>query len=78
MAAAKLVTRCPACRTAFRLVADQLRLRQGLVASGLPVTADPALFDFMALARSPATAVPSPPSAWTDATPDIGGAPGPA
>lgn len=40
--------------------------------------ADPALFDFMALARSPATAVPSPPSAWTDATPDIGGAPGPA
>jgi predicted Zn finger-like uncharacterized protein len=34
MAAAKLVTRCPACRTAFRLVADQLRLRQGLVRCG--------------------------------------------
>ncbi|MGO4153641.1 DUF3426 domain-containing protein [Cupriavidus sp. YAF13] len=32
--AAKLVTRCPACRTAFRLVADQLRLRQGLVRCG--------------------------------------------
>ncbi len=28
------VTRCPACRTAFRLVADQLRLRQGLVRCG--------------------------------------------
>ncbi|BDB25458.1 zinc-ribbon and DUF3426 domain-containing protein [Cupriavidus sp. P-10] len=34
MAAVKLVTRCPACRTAFRLVADQLRLRQGLVRCG--------------------------------------------
>ncbi|QOT75961.1 zinc-ribbon and DUF3426 domain-containing protein [Cupriavidus basilensis] len=34
MAAAKLVTRCPACRTAFRLVPDQLRLRQGLVRCG--------------------------------------------
>ncbi|EYS96357.1 hypothetical protein CF68_20740 [Cupriavidus sp. SK-4] len=34
MVAVKLVTRCPACRTAFRLVADQLRLRQGLVRCG--------------------------------------------
>jgi len=34
MATTKLVTRCPACRTAFRLVADQLRLRQGLVRCG--------------------------------------------
>ena len=34
MAATKLVTRCPACHTAFRLVADQLRLRQGLVRCG--------------------------------------------
>ncbi|WP_081488919.1 zinc-ribbon domain-containing protein [Cupriavidus basilensis] len=36
MAAAKLVTRCPACRTAFRLVADQLRLRRSAVASATP------------------------------------------
>jgi predicted Zn finger-like uncharacterized protein len=34
MSAPRLVTRCPACRTAFRLVADQLRLRQGLVRCG--------------------------------------------
>lgn len=34
MGATRLVTRCPACRTAFRVVADQLRLRQGLVRCG--------------------------------------------
>ena len=37
MAAVKLVTRCPACRTAFRLVADQLRLRQDWCAAAAAI-----------------------------------------
>ncbi|CAG9176442.1 hypothetical protein LMG23992_03279 [Cupriavidus laharis] len=61
MAAAKLVTRCPACRTAFRLVADQLRLRQGLVRCGHCETVFDArehLIEVPAPAASPAA--PSP------------------
>lgn len=38
--------------------------------------ADPSLFDFMALGRDGIAAAPPTPSAWTDATPDAGGAPG--
>jgi predicted Zn finger-like uncharacterized protein len=57
MAAAKLVTRCPACRTAFRLVADQLRLRQGLVRCGQCDT----VFD----AREHLIEVPAPATAST-------------
>ncbi len=40
--------------------------------------ADPALFDFMALGRADASAAPPTPSAWTEATPDSGGASAPA
>lgn len=61
MAAAKLVTRCPACRTAFRLVADQLRLRQGLVRCGQCDT----VFD----AREHLIEVPAPAATSDRATP---------
>ncbi|WP_204307121.1 MJ0042-type zinc finger domain-containing protein, partial [Klebsiella aerogenes] len=33
-AAPRLAARCPNCQTAFRVVADQLRLRGGLVRCG--------------------------------------------
>ncbi|CAG2158837.1 zinc-ribbon and DUF3426 domain-containing protein [Cupriavidus numazuensis] len=68
MAAAKLVTRCPACRTAFRLVADQLRLRQGLVRCGHCET----VFD----AREHLIEVPAP--AASPAAPSLHGQPEPA
>lgn len=58
MTAVKLVTRCPACRTAFRVVADQLRLRQGLVRCGQCQ----AVFD----ARDHMVALPGQPAAATD------------
>lgn len=81
MAAAKLVTRCPACRTAFRLVADQLRLRQGLVRCGHCETVFDAREHLIevpapAAARSPqpssepaATTPAAPPDAEPEASP---------
>jgi len=62
MAAAKLVTRCPACRTAFRLVADQLRLRQGLVRCGQCDTVFDAR-EHLIEVPAPAAAPASPPAA---------------
>ncbi|WP_042887229.1 zinc-ribbon and DUF3426 domain-containing protein [Cupriavidus necator] len=72
MAAVKLVTRCPACRTAFRLVADQLRLRQGLVRCGHCET----VFD----AREHLIEIPLPAGGTTPAatTPAASAAPAPA
>lgn len=58
MAAAKLVTRCPACRTAFRLVADQLRLRQGLVRCGQCDTVFDAREHLIEVPAAPATGKP--------------------
>ncbi|CAG2130221.1 hypothetical protein LMG31506_00772 [Cupriavidus yeoncheonensis] len=84
MAAAKLVTRCPACRTAFRLVADQLRLRQGLVRCGhcetvfdarehliqVPAPAASAAARSPQPSPEPAAAAPAaPPEAETEARP---------
>lgn len=84
MAAVKLVTRCPACRTAFRLVADQLRLRQGLVRCGqcetvfdarehlieIPLPAGNTAGSVPAPAQKPAaSAAPAPASAETTAPP---------
>ena len=80
MAAAKLVTRCPACRTAFRLVADQLRLRQGLVRCGqcdtvfdarehlIEVPARPAPAASPTPAASPVPAAPAAQSAASSAS----------
>ncbi|SPD65777.1 conserved protein of unknown function [Cupriavidus taiwanensis] len=84
MAAVKLVTRCPACRTAFRLVADQLRLRQGLVRCGqcetvfdarehlieIPLPAGTTAGSAPAPAQKPAaTAAPAPAAAESTAPP---------
>lgn len=58
MAAAKLVTRCPACRTAFRLVADQLRLRGGLVRCGHCETVFDAREHLVEVAQAPGGTAP--------------------
>ncbi|WP_432258240.1 DUF3426 domain-containing protein [Cupriavidus sp. TMH.W2] len=77
MAAVKLVTRCPACRTAFRLVADQLRLRQGLVRCGQCETVFdarehlieiPLPSDSTAGSAAPSARKPTPPSVPSPAT----------
>ncbi|CAN7485862.1 family finger-like domain protein [compost metagenome] len=91
MAAVKLVTRCPACRTAFRLVADQLRLRQGLVRCGqcetvfdarehlieIPLPADAASSASSAPSAATSPAAPAAPSA-PPASADAAPAPQPA
>ncbi|MGH8784281.1 MAG: DUF3426 domain-containing protein [Cupriavidus necator] len=91
MAAVKLVTRCPACRTAFRLVADQLRLRQGLVRCGqcetvfdarehlieIPLPADAASSASSAPSAATSPAVP-PASSTPPASADAAPAPQPA
>ncbi|WP_343655534.1 DUF3426 domain-containing protein [Cupriavidus sp.] len=68
MAAAKLVTRCPACRTAFRLVADQLRLRQGLVRCGQCDTVFDAREHLIEVPAPAATSASSAPSATSTAS----------
>ncbi|WP_354679481.1 zinc-ribbon domain-containing protein, partial [Cupriavidus plantarum] len=65
MAAVKLVTRCPACRTAFRLVADQLRLRQGLVRCGQCETVFDAREHLIEVPASPRSSSSSPSSSST-------------
>ncbi|MDQ0142598.1 DUF3426 domain-containing protein [Cupriavidus necator] len=92
MAAVKLVTRCPACRTAFRLVADQLRLRQGLVRCGqcetvfdarehlieIPLSPSPTAGNASAAAPKPAAAtVPAAAAAETAAPAQANPAPQP-
>ncbi|MEN7528455.1 DUF3426 domain-containing protein [Cupriavidus sp. DL-D2] len=69
MAAAKLVTRCPACRTAFRLVADQLRLRQGLVRCGQCDTVFDAREHLIEVPVRTPGAAPTPPSPTSPANP---------
>ncbi|RDK06808.1 DUF3426 domain-containing protein [Cupriavidus lacunae] len=73
MAAVKLVTRCPACRTAFRLVADQLRLRQGLVRCGQCETVFDAREHLIEIplpsdSTAPSAQKPTPPSVPSPAT----------
>lgn len=65
MAAAKLVTRCPACRTAFRLVADQLRLRQGLVRCGQCETVFDAREHLIEVPATPSSPAPTPATSVT-------------
>ncbi|SOY50534.1 DUF3426 domain-containing protein [Cupriavidus taiwanensis] len=83
MAAVKLVTRCPACRTAFRLVADQLRLRQGLVRCGQCETVFDArehLIEIPLPAGTSAVSAPAqkPAASATASTPATPAAPAPA
>lgn len=71
MAAAKLVTRCPACRTAFRLVADQLRLRQGLVRCGQCDTVFDAREHLIEVPAPASAAAPAVAPAPSSATPPV-------
>jgi predicted Zn finger-like uncharacterized protein len=65
-----MTTRCPHCGTAFKVVADQLRVRNGLVRCGLCSR----VFDgYAAMVEGPGSA---PPVRRPDAGPDSGGAAG--
>ncbi|ARP96613.1 DUF3426 domain-containing protein [Bordetella genomosp. 13] len=65
------ITRCPQCRTAFRVVADQLRVRNGLVRCGVCNTVfdGRAAIEDAAAAQAPARPAAVPPAAAPAAPP---------